>query len=420
MSRPGPPRVAVVQNAARLHYALPLALQRRGLLETVFTTWYTAPGSAEDALTRLVRRVAPALGRRMAGRRHPDLDARRVRSNCWLLLWQMLARRRFPTPEAFYRHGAALEARWIRRVGWGRANALMGFARTLDPPLCRQARRAGLRVVVDQMIAPAVVERGEAAEQQRRWPGWEPESDAGAFAEVERQTWAAADRITCASEYVRDGLLAQGVEPGRLRVIPYPVAAESFRFADRAGRPGPVTVGFTGQVGLRKGAPYFFEVARRLAGRARFVMIGPVALRPEAVARHAGAVEVVGPVPRSEVPARLERFDVFFLPSTCEGSAGAATEAMVTGLPVVTTPNSGTLVRDGIDGYVAAYDNLDALATGLGRLVGDADLRLSMGRSARERVTAFDLDAYARQLEALFDELFAGAVRDGVSPPGSR
>ena len=31
---------------------------------------------------------------------------------------------------------------------------------------------------------------------------------------------------------------------------------------------------------------------------------------------------------------------------------------MMTGLPVITTPNSGTLVRDGIEGFVAAYDYL--------------------------------------------------------------
>jgi glycosyltransferase involved in cell wall biosynthesis len=410
------PRVAVVQDGARLHYALPLALQRRGLLERVLTSWYTAPASVEAAVAHALAYAAPALAQRVADRYHPELDVRRVHSSRSLILRQRLTRRRFPTLEAYYRHCARLEARWVLRAGWGRANALAGFVRNLDPLLGRAARQAGLRVVADQMIAPAAVERREVALQHSRWPGWEPASDIGSFEEFEQQTWATADRLTCASEYVRDGLVAQGVEPGRVRVIPYPVAADAFRFVDRSGRPGPVTVGFLGQVGLRKGAPYFFEVARRLAGRARFVMVGPVGLLPGVAARHAGAVELVGPVPRSEVPAWLARFDVFLFPSTCEGSASAAAEAMLTGLPVVTTPNSGTVVRDGVDGFVAAYDDLDRLTEGVGRLTGDAALRHAMGHSARDRAAAFDLDTYAARLAELFDEVFRGPPTSAAAP----
>jgi hypothetical protein len=39
--------VNVIQDGARLHYALPAALQRRGILGTVFTDWFVRPGSTE-------------------------------------------------------------------------------------------------------------------------------------------------------------------------------------------------------------------------------------------------------------------------------------------------------------------------------------------------------------------------------------
>src|SRR5207244_4141684 len=78
--------------------------------------------------------------------------------------------------------------------------------------------------------APAAVERAEAAEQRRRWPGWEAAAaDLATAEDVEQQTWAAADRLTCASDYVRDGLVAQGVEAAKVHVIPYPVAAPNIR-----------------------------------------------------------------------------------------------------------------------------------------------------------------------------------------------
>jgi glycosyltransferase involved in cell wall biosynthesis len=395
------PRVAFVQDGARLHYAFPVALQRHGLLERVFTPWYAGPGSAAALAARLLGRLAPAAGRRALDRCHPELDARRIVTHPALLLRQRLARRRFATPEAFYRHCAALESRWIRGHGWGQANVLAGFVRNLAPELCQAARADGLRVVADQIIAPAAVERREADKQQRRFPGWEP---AGALASVEDDeaaTWAACDRVTCASEYVHGSLLATGVPAERVFVNPYPVGAPDYRYIDRAGRRGRPVVGFTGQVNLRKGAPYFFRAAAALAGRARFVMFGSIGLSAAVAARHAGPVELAGPVPRSEVPARLAELDIFFYPSTCEGSPSSVAEAMLTGLPVVTTPNSGTLVRDGVEGFVAAYDDADALTDRLGRLIDDRDLRSRMGWAAHERAAACDLNAFAARLADL-------------------
>ena len=115
-----------------------------------------------------------------------------------------------------------------------------------------------------------------------------------------------------------------------------------------------ITVGFVGSVGLRKGAPYFFEVAKRLASeRVRFVMVGPILLDKQIINRYKGPVEIIGPVPWLDVGRWLERFDIFYFPSTCEGSAGAVNEAMASALPVVTTPNSGSTVRDGVEGYLS-------------------------------------------------------------------
>jgi glycosyltransferase involved in cell wall biosynthesis len=378
-----------------------LALQRHGLLERVFTPWYAVPGSASSVAARILGRVAPAAARRALDRFHPELDAGRVIIRPSLLLRERLWRPWFGEQTEFYRHCARIESRWIRGCGWGRANLLGGFVRNLAPELCRAARDDGLKVVADQMIAPAAVERAEAEEQQRRFPGWEPPPMFAAVEEVEVSTWAACDLITCASDYVRDGLLAAGQSPDRVALNPYPVSAVGFEFIDRSARRATPVIGFTGQVNLRKGAPYFFRVAEKLAGRARFVMIGPVAISPSAVSRHAEAVELVGPVPRSEVAARLADFDIFFYPSTCEGSPSSVAEAMLTGLPVVTTPNSGTLVRDGIDGFIAAYDDVEALADRLGRLIDDRDLRAKIGRAAHERSVMCNFESFAERLAAV-------------------
>jgi glycosyltransferase involved in cell wall biosynthesis len=399
-----------------MHYALPLALQRAGLLDRVFTEFYAPPGSAEAWTARLTGLIRPPLARRLLLRYHPELETGRVVRNPWLVLPEQVVRSVSPTPEDYFRRASQLVGRWVQRAGWGRSNVLVGFIRNIDPRLCRYARGRGLVVVGDQIIAPAAVEHREAAIQHARFPGWEPSPNLLNVQRLEQETWAAVHHITAPSEYVRDGLVGEGVAPEKVSVLPYPAEAEWFRYVERPPNRRPLTVGFVGQVCLRKGAPYFFQMARRFDPAAvHFVMVGPVHLYPQTVARHAGAVQVVGGQSRKEVGAWMERFDVLYFPSTCEGSVGAVMEAMMCGLPVVATPNSGTVIRHGTDGFLTAYDDLDAAHAHLERLVRDPDLRLHIGRAAHERACEFDLAAYSRMLADLVTRLRAAPDLNG--PP---
>lgn len=409
------PRVLLMQDGARLHYGVARALQRAGMLERMVTDWYVRPGSAEGLVAGWVERLSPNLGRKMAGRRCGELDPRLIRSRPWATLWERLNRRRFRLSGRYFQWVAARQAEWLAQTGFGRADVLAGFVRSLHPRLLDAAADAGLAVTADQMIAPAAEEIRQLRLQLTRWPGWAEggaaELDDHALAvDLERRTWARADRLTCASDYVRDGLIAEGVPADRIAVLPYPFEPDPAPAVPPAARRGgPPVVGFVGSVDLRKGAPYFAEAAARLRGRARFVMVGPVRLSETGRRRLAEAgVEAVGPVPRSQVAERLAGFDVFFFPSTCEGSAGVLMEAMAAGLPVVTSPNSGTVARDGLDGFVLPYDDAAGQAERLGGLLDDASRRAAMGGSAAGRAREFSVDAYAAGLARVVREAAAG------------
>ena len=398
-------RVAVVMDGSRRHYDVPRALDRAGRLGRVFADWYAAPGSPTAAAASLVGRARPALGRRLAERR-ADIPAGRVRSNPLLAVWLAASRRRFRTPEAYYEWCSVQAGRWVRGTGWGDAAGVYGCVRNVHPAVFREARRAGLVTVGEQMIAPAADEWAEAERQHASYPGWEGRPDRRAFDRLrrfEQATWAESDRLVAPSEYVRAGLVGQGVPADRVALVPYPAEVGPFAFVDRRGRPGPLTVGFVGQVNLRKNAPAVFAVARRFDPRqVRFVMVGKMFLTAAGVGQR-GDVELTGPRPRSDVPGLLAGFDLFLFPSTCEGSAGAVIEAMATGLPVLTTPNSGTPVRDGEDGYVLPPGDVAGFAERIEELRRDPDRRHAVGASARERVAGLTLDRYGRELAAVFD-----------------
>lgn len=399
------PRVILVQDGARLRYALALALQSAGLLGTMHTDWYAQRGTLAARFADVMARLPHPAGQRLAGRCAAGLDGSRIVASNWTTLVGRLCETRTAQDEELYIRRSRAVARQVLRDGWRDATALAGFVRNIDPLLCEGARAHGITVILDQMIAPVAVEARAAQRQAALWPGWQKPVDPSGPAlmrSVERRSWAAADRITCASDYVRQGLIGEGVEEDRISVMPYPIDTDTFQYRDRSARQGPVRIGFVGTVSLRKGAPAFLRIARELDPKlAEFVMVGPSLLEEARLARERGAVRLAGAVPAMAIPDWLASFDVFLFPSTCEGSAGAVMEAMATGLPVVTTPESGTVVRDGLEGFVHGYEDIEGMAVSIARLIADPTLRLWMGRAARRRVESMTIARYGTLWRAL-------------------
>ena len=90
--------------------------------------------------------------------------------------------------------------------------------------------------------------------------------------------------------------------------------------------------------------------------------------------------------------------DVFVLPSVCEGSATVIYEALGHGLPVITTPNAGSVVRDGLDGFIVPIRDAAAIVRCLDRLASDGELWREMSRNARQRSLQFTLRSYQERL----------------------
>ena len=73
-------------------------------------------------------------------------------------------------------------------------------------------------------------------------------------------------------------------------------------------------------------------------------------------------------------------------------------EALATGLPVITTPNCGSVVRDGVDGYIVPIRNAKAIAHCATQLAANHDLLRAMSQAARARSGFVSLEAYGERL----------------------
>jgi glycosyltransferase involved in cell wall biosynthesis len=403
------PRVALVQDGARGHYGLALALQRAGILEVVFTDFFVRRGRLLDRASHVIDRFGPRTARRMFDRQCPELDGARVRTHLLRRVWQEFRSRHFRDSYQYFRWQARDNGKWIQSRLPPSVNILMGFVRNLDPRLCEVAASRGIQCVGDQMIAPGITERDEARIAHERFPGWEAASPTAldTLIEMESETWDVLTAISCPSEYVKNELVKAGVAKEKIHVINYPVDENAFHYVDRRGRKAPLKVGFVGQVGLRKGVPYFSQVASRFSpNEVQFYLVGHSLLTPEA-ARNVAAHATITSALRSEVPRYLAEFDLIYFPTTCEGSAYALMEAMATGLPVVTSPNSGTVARHGIEGFLCPYDDIDAATEYIHMLVRDEELRLNMGRAARARYLQFGMSNYSACLAAMCRDLLS-------------
>jgi len=111
-------------------------------------------------------------------------------------------------------------------------------------------------------------------------------------------------------------------------------------------------------------------------------------------------VELRGIVPRAQIIEEFRWADVFLLPSLCEGSATAVYEALAAGLPVITTENTGTVVRDGIEGFIVPVCDAEAIATAVRALADNPELRRTMSANALLRAAEHTVESYGERLLA--------------------
>jgi glycosyltransferase involved in cell wall biosynthesis len=396
--------VVVAQLGARAHYAIPRILSTAGRLERLYTDICAVKGWPRF-LRRIPRGMQPAAVRRLADRVPWHVPTERLTSfSAFGLQYAVRLRAdRTPTQQTAAKLWAGRRfSELVVRRGFCGAVGLIAF-NSAGLEQLRAAGRAGLWTAVEQTIAPRSILDNLLADEHNAFPDWgvPPALDlhAAEFAARERAEWEASDVILCGSEFVRQGIGASGGPVSRCKVVPYGVDAR-FSLPQRHPHRGPLRVLTVGEIGLRKGSPYVLAAARRLGGRALFRMVGPWAIRPAALRALAAGVELTGPVPRAAMVAQFAWADIFLLPSICEGSAVAVYEALAASLPVVCTPNTGSVVRDGVDGFIVAPRDVEAMVERLELLASDEDLRLEMSRKAAARAREFMLEGYGRRLLA--------------------
>jgi glycosyltransferase involved in cell wall biosynthesis len=161
----------------------------------------------------------------------------------------------------------------------------------------------------------------------------------------------------------------------------------------------------------------FIDVAAEVVAAnptVHFVIAGDGELRPavEARIRERGVSDHVTLLGwQQDMPEVYRNLDVFVLTSLWEGQPCVFAEAMASGLPIVATQADGATeaITEGVTGFVCPLRDITRLADRVLRLVGDPELRRTMGKAGRERVGEFDIDLSVARLEAEYRRSASGS-----------
>jgi phosphatidylinositol alpha-mannosyltransferase len=150
--------------------------------------------------------------------------------------------------------------------------------------------------------------------------------------------------------------------------------------------------------------------------RSILLVVGEGELRPglERLAGELGVADrtrFVGKVSNSDLAPFYNAADLCVLPSVPPESFGLVLiEAMASGRPVVAhnIPGVRTLVRSGVDGFLAQPGNLADLVEKIDHLVDDPELRRRMGTAGRAKVEArFTWGRVGEHLSRMYAEVLA-------------
>jgi glycosyltransferase involved in cell wall biosynthesis len=371
------------------------------MLERLYTDIYRTAGWLRVA-RKVPRRLQPGSVRRFVDRVPVGIDPGRITAfTRFALEYKWRCRRAGDASEltAAWLWGGRRFCELILKHDLKDADAVYAF-NSAALELLRAAREMGHTTILDQTIAPRSVERRMLEEERAHWPGWELEPQQDEYLDQycarEREEWKSADLILCGSEFVKDGIAECGGPVERCAVVPFGADA-AFTVQARPPHDGPLRVLTVGSVCLRKGAPYVLEAARRTQGIATYRMVGPIEVTPRAQADLRQHVELTGAVPRSEIIEHYRWADVFLLPSLCEGSPNAIYEALATGLPVICSPNAGSVVRDGANGYIVPVRSTQGICERVDLLWQDRAAFRALSHNAAAAVQS-DSNDYARRL----------------------
>jgi len=454
-------RVLVAQKGAREHFLAARALHRQESLACLVVDWYAPKGGLLRGVFGFVARRLGGRGRAALAAKAEEIPDELVKVNWFNGLMGKWRQRSGHFKSSSQERNLVADIAFTKTVARSHLpehDVFFGYS-YMSLEMLEIEKKRGVLTILDQ-IDPGPVEFRLVAEEMNQHPelaGPAPVYPA-AYYERLRKEWDLADVIIVNSEWSRDALISEGVDAGKIEVLPLAYEAEKaeglrlkakgeifegqvegrvaqveschsgFKFAGPAVASQPLRhdsginsglrsqvsgltkentlhVLWLGQVNVRKGIHYLIEAARLLEKEAiHFDVVGSIGISDQAVASAPSNMTFHGSVSRDRSADYYRKADVFVLPTLSDGFAITQLEAMAYGLPVITTPHCGRVVEEEKTGFIVPARDAQALAVAISRFDQDRELASRMSNDCRTTAKSFSIDSYGARLMEIINK----------------
>ncbi len=169
---------------------------------------------------------------------------------------------------------------------------------------------------------------------------------------------------------------------------------------------------FVGSGFERKGLRYLIEAVESIKEPVTVLIVGKGSekkfqkISPDPSLPKRGNIIFCGP--QCDIHKYYAAADIFVFPTMYEPFGNVHLEALASGLPVITTRNSGAseIISDGVQGFVIERpEDIDTIRDKIKFLVENPDKRHHMSQEARKRAEAFSFKRHIAQTLSLYKDL---------------
>ena len=271
------------------------------------------------------------------------------------------------------------------------ADLCISFMTTTNILCCWAASRLNLPVIISE----------------RNNPQFEDQHLSRFWKYMRRKYYPKADKIIVQTKGILD-FFSSWLPKKKLHIIPNPINPD-FKYKRPEHREQIILN--VGRLSFQKGQEYLIEAFTKLNPSNWKLYIlgeGPRRKELEELVKRAGMEDrILLPGRTTEIEQHYLKSGIFAFSSKYEGFPNALMEAMYFGLPCVSfdcPTGPAEMIEDGVNGFLVPVGDTDLLASRLGELCADEELRLRLGDKAHKSQDRFTLNHVIKDWKSLIEE----------------